>query len=549
MFTRWSIGNKLAGGFGLALSMLIAIGGVSFWSLDVVVDNGRWVAHTYEVSENLETILSLLKDTETGQRGYLLTRQDRYLEPYNTAQAQIAQRIKDTRKLTLDNPRQGPRFDRLDAEMALRNEELAQTIKLREKDDIKDSSLANAKGLEAALKIVLSDVGKKHMDRIREIIAELKEEEKTLLAQRLKTEAASILVAQRTILFGSAAALVILGAISYYLTRGITEPLQRVVAQARQIADGNLKQEKLPITSGDELGQMTMAFNDMLDGLKSLTSQATGVTASLLTGSAQIAAAAQQQVTSLNQTGTALNEVTTASEEFKATMQEFADRARAVQEAAEETTKRARNGRDLSQDSADRISRLRKNSQEAGESILRLSEQMQRIGEITTSVNEIAEQTKLLALNASIEAARAGEEGRGFAVVATQVRELANQSKEAAGRIEHLISETQKSMQGVATKIDDGSRLSTDSSDVVRQVASAFEEIARAIEQTTDAMKQINTGARQQEQGIGQLVASITEIDSSSKESLASAEQTQKSILAINQKIQRLNEAMAKFKT
>jgi methyl-accepting chemotaxis protein len=203
----------------------------------------------------------------------------------------------------------------------------------------------------------------------------------------------------------------------------------------------------------------------------------------------------------------------------------------------------------MSQDSADRINRVRKNAQEAGESVLRLTEQMQRIGEITASVNEIAEQTKMLALNASIEAARAGEGGRGFAVVATQVRELANQSKEAAGHIEHLISETQKSMQSVVAKIEEGSRLSTDSSEIVRQVAQAFEEIAKAIEQTTEAMKQINAGARQQEQGISELVSSITEIDSSSKESLASAEQTQRAILAINQQIQKLNEAMAKFRT
>jgi methyl-accepting chemotaxis protein len=342
--------------------------------------------------------------------------------------------------------------------------------------------------------------------------------------------------------------LLISGTLGFLVTRSITRPLGQVVQAASAIATGDLTRPPLPET-GDETGQLAAAFNKMIGFLRSLLGDTKRTTAETSTASSQIATAAQQQVTSLNETGTALNEVTTTAEEFKSTMQEFADRARAVQEAAEETTKRTHQGRDLSQDSADRINRVRKNSQEAGESVLRLTEQMQRIGEITASVNEIAEQTKLLALNASIEAARAGEGGRGFAVVATQVRELANQSKEAAGRIEHLISETQKSMQNVAAKIEAGSQLSTDSSEIVRQVAQAFEEIAKAIEQTTEAMKQINAGARQQEQGITELVSSITEIDSSSKESLTSAEQTQKAILNINEQIQSLNAAMEKFRT
>lgn len=265
------------------------------------------------------------------------------------------------------------------------------------------------------------------------------------------------------------------------------------------------------------------------------------------TASHEIATGAQQQVTSLNQTATSLNEITTTAEEFKATMQEFADRARAVQEAANETAKQSAEGRTLTQESATRIEQVRVNSQAAGESVLKLAEQMQRIGEITATVNEIADQTKLLALNASIEAARAGEEGRGFAVVATQVRELANQSKEAAGRIESLISGTQKSMQDVVHKIESGSRLSEESTAMVRRMTTSFDEIARAIQQTTSAMGQISTGAKQQEIGITELVSSITEIDSASKESLASAEQTRKAINAIDEQIKRLDQTMTAF--
>lgn len=261
----------------------------------------------------------------------------------------------------------------------------------------------------------------------------------------------------------------------------------------------------------------------------------------------EISSGSQQQVASLNQTATSLNEITSTAEEFRATMQEFADRARAVQEAAIETVQRSTEGRTLAQQSASRIEQVRKNSQAAGESVLNLAEQMQRISEITATVNEIAEQTKLLALNASIEAARAGEEGRGFAVVATQVRELANESKQAASRIESLIGSTQKSMQDVVGKIEDGGRLADQSTEIVRSMTDSFDRIATAIKQTTDAMTQITTGARQQELGISELVSSITEIDSASKESLTASQQTLRAIVSIDAQIGRLTETMARF--
>ncbi len=355
----------------------------------------------------------------------------------------------------------------------------------------------------------------------------------------------SLVVSQVVILI---IGIVAAGVLFYLLGRALTAPLVRMVASADAIAQGDLTLSALE-TGNDETGRLAGAFNKMVTSLRGILSETKTLTGEVATASGEISTGAQQQLASLNQTATSLNEITATAEEFKATMQEFADRARAVQEAADETAKRSADGRALTKDSAARIEQVRANSQSAGKSVLNLAEQMQRIGEITATVHEIAEQTKLLALNASIEAARAGEEGRGFAVVATQVRELANQSKESAGRIEGLIAETQKSMENVVSQIQDGSRLSEDSADIVRQVSDAFEEIAQAIEQTREAMVQINMGARQQEQGINELVSSITEIDAASKESVAAAEQTQKSIVAIDQRVGALNQSMSRFNT
>lgn len=384
---------------------------------------------------------------------------------------------------------------------------------------------------------------------IRNALEALKDAASERAAQdRKNLEAASSAVVW-TLIMATIAAIAIGSGVAIVLSRRLASAIQILLARVQAVATGDLTGAALKITSRDEIGQLATGFNEMTRSLGRLLSESSSMTAEVATSSTEIATGVQQQVASLNQTATSLNQITTTAEEFKATMQEFADRARAVQEAADETAKRSSEGRTLTQDSASRIDQVRANSRAAGQSVLSLSEQMQRIGEITATVNEIAEQTKLLALNASIEAARAGEDGRGFAVVATQVRELANQSKESAGRIESLITDARKSMQEVVQKIEEGSRLSQDSTDMVRRVTQAFEEIALAIEQTREAMTQINTGARQQEQGIAELVSSITEIDSGSKESLTAAEQTQKSIISIDQRIRALNSAIARFKT
>jgi len=338
------------------------------------------------------------------------------------------------------------------------------------------------------------------------------------------------------------------GFISVVIQRRVTRPLKNMAEAMAPVALGDLRSPALA-HSKDEPGLLAAAFNQMVGSLRYLLGETKTMTDEVATASSEIATGARQQVTNLTESATSINQIATVAEQFKATMQEFADRARAVEEAAEETGKRSDEGRGLTRESVSRIDQVQDNAQAAGESVLDLARQMQRINEITTTVNEIAEQTKLLSLNASIEAARAGEHGRGFAVVATQVRELANQSKEAAGRIESVVAETHKTMQAVVAQMEEGSRLSEESSEIVKTVMEAFEQIAMAVFQTTEAMKQITVGAKDQEAGIADLANGIVQVDTASNEALAAARQTQKSIAAIDEQIRTLNDRMAGFQT
>ena len=157
------------------------------------------------------------------------------------------------------------------------------------------------------------------------------------------------------------------------------------------------------------------------------------------------------------------------------------------------------------------------------ESILTLSDQVQRIGDIVVSVNEISEQTKILSLNASIEAAKAGEEGKGFAVVATQIRELANQSKEAGSRINTVINDIQKASRESVREAQEGTKVVIDTMETTKKLVDSFQEIATAIEEVSQQMLQVATGSRQQESGINQITSAMSQIDAGMKQSVASA--------------------------
>ena len=160
--------------FGIGISIMILIGYVFYWSTTKFIESSSWVTHTQEVLSNLEKVLSQLVDAETGQRGYLLTGKEYYLEPFNSANKAIKLNINNLRKLTLDNYAQQQKIDTVNTLVTIKMAELKETIDLKRK-----------KRTEEAIKIVLTDKGKEIMDNIRVILSSMENEEKRLMKERM----------------------------------------------------------------------------------------------------------------------------------------------------------------------------------------------------------------------------------------------------------------------------------------------------------------------------------------------------------------------------
>ncbi len=263
MLNRLSIGTKIGAAFAAGLAVFGAIGFVAFKGTNQLVDTSRKEAHTYQVLGGLEEILALLRDAETGQRGFLLTRESRYLEPYNNSVDKVKQRMRDLRELIKDNPEQQRNLDSLEPLVDGKLAELKETL-----------DLERTQSVEAALAVVRTNRGKQLMDSIRTTIQRMESRERELLQQR---SGAAELAARDTIAsigFGTPLGILILAVLGVLLNRHIAKPLTGVSQAAEKVSDGDMSVRVPESDRQDEVGILGRAFNHMIRTLQLTTTEA-----------------------------------------------------------------------------------------------------------------------------------------------------------------------------------------------------------------------------------------------------------------------------------
>ncbi len=204
--------GKLVAGFGAALVILVCVGVLSYRRTLQEDEDGRWVAHTHLVLEKLDAVLTDLIDGETGQRGYIITGEESYLQPYRSALSYVRQDVKELRQLTVDNPNQQRSLDRLEPLIAARLAVLQDRIAIRQRE-----------GLAAGVEAVRGGPGKQIMDQIRALVTEMREEEQGLLRHRLEAADASSQRTKVVIFVGNALAFLFLFAAGLVVRREIGE--------------------------------------------------------------------------------------------------------------------------------------------------------------------------------------------------------------------------------------------------------------------------------------------------------------------------------------
>lgn len=256
MFKNFKIGKKLLLGSVTIVLIFLAINSISFVSFKFFEKQSGLERHTYEVLIHIEHVLERLTDAETGQRGYILTGQVRYLEPYNRGIALVDAEIDDIEELTLDNPKQQQKIVGLRLLVADKTEELQETVDLRSQGDF-----------DAAVAIVLSDRGKDIMDNIRDLLGEMSNEENRLLEIRRGEADESQTATELIIILGSLMGLVTATIIALITTNSIVKSVTKTRNAAIEIAKGNMD-VKINISGSDEIGDLSRAIDKMRRNLK-----------------------------------------------------------------------------------------------------------------------------------------------------------------------------------------------------------------------------------------------------------------------------------------
>ncbi|MBD2777470.1 response regulator [Iningainema tapete] len=260
MFNNLKLSTKIGTSFILGLSIITALGIISYRTTNNLIANSRWQAHTYEVLNELDNLTSDLQEIEIGQRGYIVTGEQFSLEPYNQALPNIKNRLENLRKLTLDNPNQQQRISNLEPIIYQRLDLIKQRISVRQ-----------SQGFAAARQLVLTDEGRKLMNEIRRITTEMETNEVNLLTLRSQQSQVATEQAINTIIYGVSIAFLFLTLIGIYLSKNISQPLREISEATEKLAKGNLSVNVSERNRRDEIGMLARTFNELIANLRETT--------------------------------------------------------------------------------------------------------------------------------------------------------------------------------------------------------------------------------------------------------------------------------------
>ncbi|HLY57472.1 MAG TPA: HAMP domain-containing methyl-accepting chemotaxis protein, partial [Stellaceae bacterium] len=342
--------------------------------------------------------------------------------------------------------------------------------------------------------------------------------------------------------------LVIAAAISMRLNRSISEPLRQVAMAAARVTRGDLATPLPAANRTDEIGVLVDAFSQMLESLRSMTGEMVSGAEILAETARDILATTTQVAAGASETATSISETSVTMEEVKQTVQMAADKAQQVSLGAQRTATVAESGRDAVEEVAGGMARIREQVEAVSASILRLSEQSQAIGEIIAAVNDLADQSNLLAVNAAIEAARAGEQGRGFAVVAQEVKSLAEQSKQATGQVRAILGDIQKATATAVLATEQGSKAVEAGVEQSAQAGEAIKILSDSIQQATQAAMQIAASSQQQLIGVSQVALAMENIRQASAQNAAGIKRAETAARSVNELGQKLREMVRQYR-
>lgn len=573
---RWTLSRQILAGYAISLLLLAALGYFAFRiSRDMLAAfEDRRQANA--IVQQAGTVLSLMQDAETGQRGYVLTGQERYLAPHANAVAKLPGALSDLKAAYAEAERAQDDLPILRTKIDEKLAELKQTIDLRRAGDEK-----------GALEIVLSDHGKEAMDEIRQVISTILTEETSSLNKSNEAAQKEEASFEKVIELGIPAAALIMLVVGIFTARSIAHSINGVTRAAGEIADGNLNvaiptsssveeisalakafstmvaslrrsahlSERLaagdltvevkPISNADVVGQ---AQSEMVAKLSELIEQVQSSGVQVNSSAVQIAASSKEQQSAATEMASTTTEIGTTAKEMSATSAELLKAADNVNEVSQQLSGLATGGKE----GLGRMEQVMRQIMEASSSITaRLGEMNDKAGKISsvvTTITKIADQTNLLSLNAAIEAEKAGEYGRGFSVVASEIRRLADRTAASTLDIDQMVKEMLGSVSAGVMGMDKFSEEVRRSGHEVAEVSRQIDQMIERVQSLAPSIESVYEGMQAQTQGASQISEALSQLGDAARQTAEAIRESNRSVDQLNDATHGLQTVISRFK-
>ncbi|WP_343729017.1 methyl-accepting chemotaxis protein [Duganella sp.] len=514
-FGNWKIGYRLAAGLGVAIIFMIGIAVVGIGNLgklnnntnDLATDKVPKVILAYETIGGLNDIARAMRNAMLSSDPAVVKAE---LERVDQRKLENAERLEKLGKLVADDT---------DPQSKAR---LQAVLDAREKYLVVQSQF-----------VAMSADDSKRGENVKYLLTTVRKEQTAYLNaltdlvkfQNAAVEQASALAEQSysssrtTMVVLTVIAVALAAWVLHWITRSITQPLNRAVGMAQAVAGGDLTM-RMECNTTDETGQLLRALIDMNEALARTVGQVRSGTDTITNASNEIANGNLDLSTRTEQQASSLEETASSMEELTSTVSQNAENARQATRLVVAASDYATKGGQVVGQVVSTMGAIKESSS--------------KIVDIISVIDGIAFQTNILALNAAVEAARAGEQGRGFAVVASEVRTLAQRSAAAAREIKELIGRSVETVDAGASLVD--------------QAGATMQNIVQSVQQVADIMKQISAASSEQSTGIEQVNQAIVSIDDVTQQNAALVEEAAAAAQSMRDQADLLAQAVSVFK-
>ncbi len=539
MANRLSIGSKVLGTVGLVLTLLVLIGIVSLAKLSTVASVADEMGQNHMPSVTL--LAKIRNNVDTYRRSelqfYLKNSAEdfkRYFDRMGKMQEEMNASREAFKKLKLseEEKKQLAAFDTVWNSYVTFTNGVIELIKAGKLEEAQTQTRGE---------------GKKLYDASNKILGELQafnqqEADKGVKDVHGVTSTAQIWIVV-IILVG-----LLLGLLLGFMTvRSIRAPMRRLAADAEQIATGDLGVD-VGVDSHDEVGQLARSFEKMVNSLRELIGRLADSSAEVQKSSVAMQSNSEQMATGAEEVAAQAVTVATASEEMSATSGDIAQNCMLAAESARRANDAADHGATVVENSIAVMKRIADSVKSSSATVMELGQKSDQIGAIVDTIQDIADQTNLLALNAAIEAARAGEQGRGFAVVADEVRALAERTTKATKEISEMIKVIQHNTQTAVAAMEEGVAEVHNGTDEAARSGEALRKIQDEINAVNLQVQQIATAAEEQTATTSEITGNMHQITEVVGAAVERAHDTYNSAQHLSRLSEELQRVVGQFK-